>query len=541
MAVSLILLTASQWFWLKSEYKEQRRAFYNNSNLLFKETVRSIEDSLVSKSISSVFFERKTKPIIQDRSGVIKKKRLEPIEVIIEKEFDPVEDSLKKKRILVKGFAISSDNVILERDTTGLQEIRLEAKEGLHLEDSLRKLTRVVSQIPRISILNSYFDAGESKYNQPNTGGNHRRFSFTSGSLDSVRAVFNKKIKAFGYPVEFIITKDSLETDTLKQNGRRNRRTFSEMHKRFYTAEDSLVYNGVKMLNPEVIYSYSILPFIMFEANPKNLDTFLYTKLRSNLLFSLFLLTVTAITFGVIYKHLQRQARLNKIKNDLISNISHELKTPLSTLSVALEALKQFGATANPKTQEEYLDISQNEVKRLSLMVDNILKTSLLEQQSININPANINLQNIVSELSKAWKPRFEQLKGVLNVINHGQDFNVYADEVQVASILNNLIDNAVKYSFDNPSVIIHLSEKTSFIEVSVKDTGIGIPKEYQNQVFEKFFRVPTGDRHNVKGYGLGLNFVKHIMDLHGGKVSLKSDEQGSEFKLSFKRQPNFI
>lgn len=477
MVLSLILLTASQYFWLKSEYADQKRTFYTHSNLLFKETVRSLEDSLISRSI-------------------VRSLR-------INDEADSLQQSEETNTITRRNGGDRPDSVVDQ--------------------DSLRKTRRVLAQIPGVAFRV-----------QGNRGLQlRRRFDFKSAPLDSVQAKFGKRMLEMGYNVDFEVKKDSIPLDS---GSRRSFRTFTEMHKKFSSAEDSIQVNGVSILNPDLITSFSILPNIMFEAHPKFLNKYLLSKLATSLIFSCFLLLITGLAFFFIYRNLQRQARLNQLKDDLIANVSHELKTPLATISVALEALMQFGGKENPETTKEYLSISRNEVSRLSHMVDNILQTSLLEKETLPINTQTLDLRRLSEEVVKSWQPRFRQMEGSLDFSSIGEDFKTEADEQLVAGVINNLIDNAVKYSKETPEVKVEIAAAENHIALSVSDKGIGISKEFQSQIFDKFFRVPTGDKHNVKGYGLGLNFVKHIMDLHHGNVSLKSSDAGTEFLLTFNK-----
>ncbi len=532
MVASLLLLAASQWFWLKSEYKEHKRSFYGNSDLLFKETVRGLEDSLISKMVTSVFFTKVEKPNHEPKKSNPQKRPLKKVQKFHHSEINHIEisDSISERKLVVKGFKLTKDSLSPSVTSDSMLQHILLLTQRQTLQDSLERLKRIVSQLPRISIQAEYNHNEEEAPKQ----WSRRRFNFLSASKDSVDKVFNSRIQDLGYNVRFLIEKDTIPFDTTH---RRNIRSASEMHKKLRTSRDSIIVNNIRVLNPEMVSSYSVLPTVIFRASPQNLNHYLFSKLRNNAIFSGFLLLLTGITFFIIYRNLQRQSRLNSLKNDLINNITHELKTPLSTLSVALEALTQFGAQANPNTTKEYLEISQNEVQRLSQMVDNILKTSLLEKQGLSINPVTVNLESIVKTLLKSWQPRFNQLKGTLQLQSAESDFNIEADETQVTSIINNLLDNAIKYCEESPHVSIHLKAEPNSVSMTIKDNGIGIPKEYQNQVFDKFFRVPTGDRHNVKGYGLGLNFVKHIMDLHRGLVTLESDSTGTTFTLTFKRK----
>jgi two-component system phosphate regulon sensor histidine kinase PhoR len=531
MAVSLLLLTASQWFWLKSEYKEHKRSFYSNSDLLFKETVRGLEDSLVSKMVTSVFFSKVEKPNPEPKKNEKKKNQPKKIQIFRHSETESlkISDSGSAKRVQIRGFQLTEDSLHRSNVSDSLLQTLILSIHKQSLQDSLERLKRIVSQLPRISI-----QAEDNHAEEARKLWSRRRFNFLSASRDSVERVFNSRIKDLGYDVSFLIEKDTIPFDTTL---RRNMRSATEMHKKLRTKQDSIIVNNVQILNPEMASSYSVVPTVIFRATPQKLNDYLYRKLRNNAIFSGFLLLLTGITFFIIYRNLQRQSRLNSIKNDLISNITHELKTPLSTLSVALEALQQFGAQANPKTTKEYLEISQNEVQRLSQMVDNILKTSLLEKQGLSLSPSIVNLKTVTESLVKSWQPRFNQLKGAVQLEITDADFTIEADESQITSIINNLLDNAIKYCKESPQVSVLLKGEPSSVSMVIKDNGIGIPKEYQNQVFDKFFRVPTGDRHNVKGYGLGLNFVKHIMDLHRGLVTLESDSLGTTFTLTFKRK----
>jgi two-component system phosphate regulon sensor histidine kinase PhoR len=526
MVASLLLLAASQWFWLKSEYKEHKRSFYSNSDLLFKETVRGLEDSLISKMLTNVLLvqgnnqqKKKPQPSLSTRKLQISSQpKIKVPEVY---------DTTLHNSSVAKISRNLNDTLSSSMGPDSLLQYFLLAHQKQSLQDSVERLKRIISQLPRITI--------QTELHEPSARtGLRRRFQFMSASKDSVHITFNSRVKNLGYDVEFVVEKDSIPYDTTL---RRSMRSVSEMHKKLRTKQDSVVVNNVHVLNPEMVSSFSMVPTVIFRATPQKLNDYLCRKLRNNALFSSFLLLLTGITFFIIYRNLQKQSRLNSLKNDLISNITHELKTPLSTLSVALEALQQFGANANPKTTKEYLEISQNEVHRLSQMVDNILKTSLLEKQGLSLNPSEVNLKTVIETLVKSWQPRFNQLKGLVDFEAIDTDFTIEADEAQISSILNNLLDNSIKYCKDNPQVSIRLKAESNTVSMIIKDNGIGIPKEYQNQVFDKFFRVPTGDRHNVKGYGLGLNFVKHIMDLHQGLVTLESDTSGTTFALTFKKK----
>jgi two-component system phosphate regulon sensor histidine kinase PhoR len=217
-----------------------------------------------------------------------------------------------------------------------------------------------------------------------------------------------------------------------------------------------------------------------------------------------------------------KQRRLADLKNEFISNITHELKTPISTVGVAIEALKNFNAINDPQKTKEYLDISSNELQRLGLLVDKVLKLSMFEKKEIELKYESVNLKDIVDEVTASLKLQLEKNNARISVTQNG-DLNLQGDRLHLLSVVFNLIDNAVKYSNGDPSIQIELNGDEQNVELSIKDNGIGIPQEYQNKVFEKFFRVPVGDTHNTKGYGLGLSYAAHVVKKHNGIISVDS------------------
>lgn len=246
-------------------------------------------------------------------------------------------------------------------------------------------------------------------------------------------------------------------------------------------------------------------------------------KLTPQILVSLLLVGLTLFSFVLMYRNLQRQRRLTHLKNDFISNITHELKTPIATVSVAIEALRNFNALHDPQRTEEYLDISANELQRLSLLVDKVLKLSMFEKQQIELNGEPFDFRELVEEVVASMRLQFEKYRAKVSVQVHGDDFIIQADRMHITSVIFNLLDNALKYSKAHPSIEIDLASLPQSIEMSVTDNGIGISSEYQKKIFDKFFRVPTGDTHNVKGYGLGLSYVAYIMDRHKGVINVES------------------
>jgi two-component system, OmpR family, phosphate regulon sensor histidine kinase PhoR len=269
-----------------------------------------------------------------------------------------------------------------------------------------------------------------------------------------------------------------------------------------------------------------------------NSNWYVLKQMWQPVLVSLLLVGVTIASFLLLYRNLIRQQKLTQLKNDFISNITHELKTPIATVSVAIEALKNFNALQDPARTKEYLDISANEMQRLGLLVDKVLKLSLYENKEIALQKEPFDLDALAHEVVASMKLQFEKQHAEVEIITTGSNFTLEADRLHMTSVLYNLLDNALKYSREDPRIVIHITDHEQFLALTVTDNGVGIAPEYRQKVFEQFFRVPDGDRHNTKGYGLGLSYVHHIVQRHMGFIEVESTPgKGSSFsvKLPFK------
>ncbi|MGZ8545016.1 MAG: sensor histidine kinase, partial [Flavisolibacter sp.] len=253
--------------------------------------------------------------------------------------------------------------------------------------------------------------------------------------------------------------------------------------------------------------------------------------------FSFFLVGFTLLSFTLLYRNLLKQRRLADIKNEFISNITHELKTPIATVSVAIEALRSFNATMDPARTKEYLDISANELQRLSLLVDKVLKLSMFEKKEIELKYETLDMKDLVQEVTSSMRLQFEKHHASVQITS-GDDTTLQGDRLHLVSVIFNLLDNALKYSSDHPVIGIDIRTVQNKLVLTISDSGIGIPAEYLNKVFEKFFRVPTGNLHNAKGYGLGLSYVAHVINRHKGTIKVESIEgDGSKFIVNLPLQ----
>ena len=254
-----------------------------------------------------------------------------------------------------------------------------------------------------------------------------------------------------------------------------------------------------------------------------NTFPYLLKKIMLPILFSIFLVGVTIVSFVLLYKNLLKQRRLAEIKNEFIGNITHELKTPIATVGVAIEALKNFNALQDPQRTREYLDISSNELQRLGLLVDKVLKLSMFEKKEVDLQYETFDLRDVVDEVIGSMRLQVEKYHAIVSVSQQGNT-NLHADRLHLLSVVFNLLDNALKYSKGQTAIQIGLEGDTNSVQLQVRDNGIGIAPAYKSKIFEKFFRIPTGNTHNAKGYGLGLSYVAHVVRKHNGKISVDSE-----------------
>ena len=247
-----------------------------------------------------------------------------------------------------------------------------------------------------------------------------------------------------------------------------------------------------------------------------------------SLLLSFILLASVIACLLYLLKVIKNQKQLAAIKNDLISNITHEFKTPLSTISVALEGIQRFNGDKNPEKSLQYADMSRKEVEKLTLMVEKLLETATLDSDRLALNLEETDLVPLVEKASilpedmlhgKHLTFRTDLVTCMLKV-----------DQFHFTNALNNMIDNALKYGGNE--IQVNLNRNIKGIEISIKDNGTSFSRQQANKIFEKFYRVPKGNTHDVKGFGIGLYYTKNIIEKHGGTIEVFLKE-GTEFLIS--------
>ena len=250
---------------------------------------------------------------------------------------------------------------------------------------------------------------------------------------------------------------------------------------------------------------------------------------------AIFFTFVIITAFYVTVSALLRQKKLSEIKNDFINNMTHEFKTPLATISLAVDALRNEKVVQDRVKSEYFSGIIKEENKRMNKQVETILQASLLDRQEQQLNLRPIHAHVIIQESMENFHLQLEGKGGRAECQLNAKNDLVEADEVHFTNLITNLIDNAVKYSKDAPLIRITTHSTTKSLVIRIEDNGIGMSKETQRRIFEKFYRAHTGNLHNVKGFGLGLSYVKTIVEAHKGKIKVDSVVgKGTTFTLEF-------
>lgn len=249
------------------------------------------------------------------------------------------------------------------------------------------------------------------------------------------------------------------------------------------------------------------------------------------------LILVTA--FYLTLKTLLDQKKLSEIKSDFINNMTHEFKTPLATISLAVDALRNQKVQSNTEKMQYFSGIIKEENMRMNKHVETILQAALMEKQELKMNLKQLSVHEIIREVMDNFELVLQEKNASSQLMLNAQCDMVMVDEVHFTNLISNLVDNAVKYSKENLLIKIITHSTNKFLVIRIEDNGIGMSKETVKRIFEKFYRAHTGNLHNVKGFGLGMSYVKTVIDAHKGRIKVESTQgKGSSFTVEIPLAP---
>ena len=477
MVISQLMLTGLVIQWLRSQYLNEKESFRKEIGQQFRESVNQALDSMLVKHLIS--------PVLKDSTVVWE-------QLIKINRSDG--DSLNKQNKHITAFINSPGDHREARITVSVND----SVKRLHNEIRSSSSVTLPEDIMLRSVKLILRQSGDSasEINQ------FRHIIRAIPDTVQLKSLFENRLQSSGLNIRPIWLSDP----SMKESENNNSSIYFES----YLFENPF---GVQL----------------------NINAILLKRTSGQLLFVIILILVTGSAFFFTYRSMMKMESLNTLRNDFISNISHELKTPLSTVTVALEVLKNYDKMNDRATADEYLDIAIGEMKRLDQLVNKVLSTSRLENQDQYIQLEEEDIVRVTRDVLNSMQARFVRQNAVVNFETENESCVLLIDKLHIHGVLINLIDNSLKYCNEKPEITIRIVENSSSAILSVVDNGPGIPEEYISKVFDKFFRVPDGDLHNIKGYGLGLSFAELVMKQHGGSISVRNiKEGGTVFTLTF-------
>ena len=331
-------------------------------------------------------------------------------------------------------------------------------------------------------------------------------------SKESIRKLLSNELNVFGIktPFEFGIYSNGLATKIKSEK---------------FKFDKNSTYTIPILTDNEGSNNYQLL--VSFPHKKK----FLFSELLGITVLSIVFTLVIVIAYSSALNQLIRQRQISEIKTDFINNMTHEFKTPIATINLALDAIKNPKIIDDKEKLHRYLQMIRDENKRMHAQVENVLRISKLEKRELDINKESNNIHEIIDEAIEHVNLIIEDRQGSITTHFDANRTTVLLNDVHFTNVLVNILDNAIKYSPEIPVIDIYTENVKDFVIIKIKDQGAGMSKVAQKRIFEKFYREHTGDLHNVKGHGLGLAYVKRIAEDHNGEVYVESEKgKGSIF-----------
>jgi two-component system phosphate regulon sensor histidine kinase PhoR len=354
---------------------------------------------------------------------------------------------------------------------------------------------------------------------------------FTVAELEQKMKAALKQVRLENTPFEFGLASFSLRSNSLGQL-ERNSKSFAKV---FQDSINNYISPPQLIIAPSGSPTESLSPDETFIVVIPNFKSLVYKSLSWSIVMAVLFTIIIIAAFYLTVRTMLRQKKLSEIKNDFINNMTHEFKTPIATISLAVDALKNEKVMGDRDKMTYFNSIIKEENQRMNRQVETILKASQLEKQEVQLVLKPQHVHEVIKDVADNFTLQLNQKNGKIDLELNAQEDLIEADEVHFSNLVNNLIDNAVKYSKDNvpPEIKISTSVTPRNFVFKIEDNGIGMTKETLKRIFERFYRAHTGNIHNVKGFGLGLSYVKTMVEAHGGEIKADSTlGRGSTFVI---------
>lgn len=510
MSISLIGIIFVQSFWIKTTIDNRERQFSLNVNQALKAVTESIKDREMRDYLA--VYQK-----LIDSIGEPQESQLTSVFQYINRNQNTNQTFVYSHGILEEDYNITSS--LLESqssDTTNIKDYK-SLKTTTIIDDAFDREMQNMSSIERLQRVEKMSLIDRAKY----------------------ESVFSDLAKL--KPIHKRV--NNVEIELLLQRELRERDLDLDYDYRVFDGELATKVGSDRYTNLEGIEKFSMPLFANNKGETNfslvigfpNRVSYLRSSISFLIILSIVFTLVIIISFVSTILSSIRQKNISEMKTDFINNMTHEFKTPIATIDLALNAVKNEKVKKDNTLVDKYLSIIKEENKRMNLQVENVLKISQLENKNILLNKTKTNINDIILKSVASVKLLLDEKNGSidLKLSENIIEFEFAFDEM--INVFINILDNSIKYSKEEPKIHIETFMDLNLIKVKISDNGIGMSTKVKNKIFENFYRETKGNIHNVKGHGLGLSYVKKIVDLHGGTISVSSDlNKGTSFTLSF-------
>ena len=510
MSISLIGIVFIQSFFILKNYDDNNTQFTNNVNNVLDGTCEMIEKKEFRTYVnlfSDIIYNESQVDTTAINSLYLINENIDNNETIIYKN-GVIEENITfpwLRGVYGDFSGIESENDILIKRLTNQREEKIFSNRNLKNDISPQEFLLKVGKISKskeILFETAYNDLAKRKTIQERIG-----------SINDFEKLLEANLKKMNIDLDYeyaIFDKDSL-TSIVSENYINTNSNFSA---KIFKDDNQMSNYTLKLMFP------GRTPFLLSSQVSVILTSFIFTL-------------IIVIAYATTILLLVRQQQISQIKTDFINNMTHEFKTPIATINLALSAIKNPKIIGDEKSVNKYLKIIDDENNRMHDQVENVLMISQLERNELNIEKNKIDLNVIIDLAISHVSLLLYNKNGVINLEKNANYFEIIGNESHMINVFVNILDNAIKYNDNQPQIFIKTKNLKNKIVIEVIDNGIGMSKSVQNKIFDKFYRKHTGDLHDVKGHGLGLAYVKKIINFHGGEINVQSlIERGSTFTI---------
>ena len=499
MGISVIGLIAIQFYWINIALQLEEEKFNKNVGSALSEVVKLIDKSETARVLVKEISSNSNNRIVylnKNKNFVIPKPSIDSTIQHSHYKFDLDSDN-EDVNIQVYAGADTSIQVISNVSVKGDSSIQETIVWHSDVDSLVRKRTKVIESVFDELVLSEKNENIESRLKK-----------------EIVDSVLTDKLNKYGINLSYNFAISS-----------------NKKSKLLLTKDNSDTLGLISTTHKAKLFPYDVFSkpnYLLVDF--KNKKGFILSSIWWVLFVSLLFTGLIIYLFYKTVRMLINQKKLTDLKNDLLNNITHEFKTPISTISLAADVI---GATGEIKSNK-YTEIIKTESKRLTDMVEDILSAASMENSELVLNKENKDVHNVITNVIKKFELRLQTKEGEITTNFNAENALLNIDKQQMANVLSNIIDNAIKYNRNKPKISISTMDSNNAFEIVIEDNGIGIEDKNCEKVFDTFYRVPTGNIHNVKGNGIGLSYVKRVIEAHHGRITLQSElNKGTKFIIN--------